>query len=122
MRATAQTDAPQGVLARAEPLRSADLDALLADPHAFLVALDGVIEADYGDWTGRRLSQLSRTRLWRDVQRTPSRAAKKNQTAEAEQLLRAALALEPAARAAGPGRPAARALQAATSPRRRAPR
>jgi 23S rRNA (guanosine2251-2'-O)-methyltransferase len=44
LRATAQTDAPQGVLARAEPLRSADLDALLADPHAFLVALDGVTD------------------------------------------------------------------------------
>ncbi|MDQ1535327.1 MAG: rRNA (guanosine2251-2-O)-methyltransferase, partial [Actinomycetota bacterium] len=44
LRATAQTDAPQGVLARAEPLRSADLDALLSDPHAFLVALDGVTD------------------------------------------------------------------------------
>ena len=44
LRATAQTDAPQGVLARAEPLRSADLDALLADPQAFLVALDGVTD------------------------------------------------------------------------------
>jgi 23S rRNA (guanosine2251-2'-O)-methyltransferase len=44
LRALAQTDAPQGVVARAEPLRSADLDALLADPRAFLVALDGVTD------------------------------------------------------------------------------
>jgi 23S rRNA (guanosine2251-2'-O)-methyltransferase len=44
LRATAQTDAPQGVVARAEPLRSADLDELLADPAAFLVALDGVTD------------------------------------------------------------------------------
>lgn len=44
LRAIAQTDAPQGVVARAEPVRSADLDALLADPHAFLVALDGVTD------------------------------------------------------------------------------
>ena len=30
-------------------------------------------EVHYGEWTGRRLSQLSRTKLWREVQRTPSR-------------------------------------------------
>jgi 23S rRNA (guanosine2251-2'-O)-methyltransferase len=44
LRASAQTDAPQGVVARAEPLRSADFDALLADPRAFLVVLDGVTD------------------------------------------------------------------------------
>src|SRR5262249_4288382 len=38
----ARTDAPQGVIATAAPLRAADLDALLAAPDAFLVALDGV--------------------------------------------------------------------------------
>ncbi len=40
----ARTEAPQGVLARAEPVSPADLDVLLADPHAFLVALDGVTD------------------------------------------------------------------------------
>ncbi|HEY5011263.1 MAG TPA: 23S rRNA (guanosine(2251)-2'-O)-methyltransferase RlmB [Acidimicrobiia bacterium] len=44
LRAMAQTDAPQGVVARADPLRSADFDALLADPLAFLVVLDGVTD------------------------------------------------------------------------------
>jgi 23S rRNA (guanosine2251-2'-O)-methyltransferase len=44
LRAMAHTDAPQGVVARAEPLRSARLDVLLADRHAFLVALDGVTD------------------------------------------------------------------------------
>ncbi len=44
LRAAAQTDAPQGVVARAAPLRAADLDALLADPLAFLVVLDGVTD------------------------------------------------------------------------------
>ena len=44
LRANAQTDAPQGVVARADPLAAADLDALLADPRAFLVALDGVTD------------------------------------------------------------------------------
>jgi 23S rRNA (guanosine2251-2'-O)-methyltransferase len=44
LRAIAQTDAPQGVVARADPLRSVELDALFADPRAFLVALDGVTD------------------------------------------------------------------------------
>jgi 23S rRNA (guanosine2251-2'-O)-methyltransferase len=38
----ARTDAPQGVIATAAPLRGADLDELLGAPDAFLVALDGV--------------------------------------------------------------------------------
>jgi 23S rRNA (guanosine2251-2'-O)-methyltransferase len=42
--AEARTDAPQGVIARAEPLVPADLDDLLGDPAAFLVALDGVTD------------------------------------------------------------------------------
>jgi 23S rRNA (guanosine2251-2'-O)-methyltransferase len=42
--AEARTDAPQGVLARAEPVAAADFDALLAEPDAFLVALDGVTD------------------------------------------------------------------------------
>jgi 23S rRNA (guanosine2251-2'-O)-methyltransferase len=40
--AMARTDAPQGVVARAAPLRAADLDELLSRPDAFVVALDGV--------------------------------------------------------------------------------
>jgi probable phosphoglycerate mutase len=32
----------------------------------------GLIEVGYGAWTGRPLAQLSRTRLWGTVQRTPS--------------------------------------------------
>jgi probable phosphoglycerate mutase len=37
-------------------------------------ALSGVIEADYGDWTGGKISELAKTDLWRTVQRAPSRA------------------------------------------------
>jgi probable phosphoglycerate mutase len=37
--------------------------------------LPGVIEADYGGWTGRPLAELATTDLWNVVQRTPSRAA-----------------------------------------------
>jgi 23S rRNA (guanosine2251-2'-O)-methyltransferase len=40
----AQTDAPQGVLARADPLPAALDDDLLSDRGAFLVALDGVTD------------------------------------------------------------------------------
>jgi 23S rRNA (guanosine2251-2'-O)-methyltransferase len=40
----ARTDAPQGVVAFAAPVAVADLDALLEDPRAFLVALDGVTD------------------------------------------------------------------------------
>jgi probable phosphoglycerate mutase len=38
-------------------------------------SLEGVLEADYGDWTGQRLSDLAKTDLWKVVQRTPSRAS-----------------------------------------------
>ncbi len=40
----ARTGAPQGVIAIAAPVPAADLDDLLADPRAFLVALDGVTD------------------------------------------------------------------------------
>lgn len=32
----------------------------------------GLIETGYGDWTGRSIRQLTRTRLWRTMQRSPS--------------------------------------------------
>lgn len=38
-------------------------------------ALAGVLEADYGEWTGQQLSDLAKTDLWKVVQRMPSRAA-----------------------------------------------
>jgi probable phosphoglycerate mutase len=37
-------------------------------------ALEGVIEADYGDWTGGKLSELAKTDEWKVVQVAPSRA------------------------------------------------
>jgi 23S rRNA (guanosine2251-2'-O)-methyltransferase len=42
--ALARSEAPQGVVATAAPLPVHDLDALLSDPAAFLVALDGVTD------------------------------------------------------------------------------
>ena len=38
-------------------------------------SLPGVLEADYGEWTGRKLTELATTDLWKVVQRAPSRAA-----------------------------------------------
>jgi 23S rRNA (guanosine2251-2'-O)-methyltransferase len=40
----ARTDSPQGVVAFADPLQFGDVDALLADPEAFLVGVDGVTD------------------------------------------------------------------------------
>lgn len=37
-------------------------------------SLPGVIEADYGEWTGGKLADLVKTDLWKTVQRAPSRA------------------------------------------------
>jgi probable phosphoglycerate mutase len=37
-------------------------------------SLDGVLEADYGEWTGQKLEDLAKTDLWKVVQRAPSRA------------------------------------------------
>lgn len=39
-----------------------------------VLPLAGVIEADYGEWTGGRIEDLSRTDDWKVVQTTPSRA------------------------------------------------
>jgi 23S rRNA (guanosine2251-2'-O)-methyltransferase len=40
----ARTEAPQGVIARAAPIEPADVDDLVGQPDAFLVALDGVTD------------------------------------------------------------------------------
>ncbi len=43
--------------------------------HLEVQALDGVVEADYGEWTGQKLADLAKTDLWKVVQRAPSRAS-----------------------------------------------
>ncbi len=45
----------------------------MAQHHGLTVQpLPGVIEADYGEWTGGQLSDLAKTDLWKTVQRAPS--------------------------------------------------
>ncbi len=39
-----------------------------------VIALPGVIEADYGDWTGGKIAELAKTDEWKVVQVAPSRA------------------------------------------------
>ena len=61
----------------------------------------GLIEVDYGSWSGRSLAQLRRTKLWRLVQATPSRVTFPNGEALADAQRRAVSACEEIAAAAG---------------------
>jgi probable phosphoglycerate mutase len=56
--------------------RARETAEAVASHHPELTAAieEGLNEVDFGSWTGRRLSRLSRRRLWQTVQRTPSRA------------------------------------------------
>lgn len=50
-------------------------DALVADrTQPTVTAEDRLVECGYGEWTGRPVGELSRTRLWRQVQAHPSSA------------------------------------------------
>jgi probable phosphomutase (TIGR03848 family) len=40
-----------------------------------VLPLEGVLEADYGQWTGQKLADLAKTDLWKVVQQSPSRAS-----------------------------------------------
>lgn len=55
--------------------RTMQTAAPIAAGHGVAVRpVDGLIEADYGEWTGGALTDLARTELWGTVQRAPSRA------------------------------------------------
>ena len=55
--------------------RTTQTAAAVAAPHGLAVrSLEGVLEADYGEWTGQRIADLAKSDLWKVVQRTPSRA------------------------------------------------
>jgi probable phosphoglycerate mutase len=56
--------------------------------------LPGVIEADYGEWTGGKLGELAKEDLWRTVQRAPSRARFPSGESLAEMQVRMVAALE----------------------------
>jgi probable phosphomutase (TIGR03848 family) len=67
----------------------------IADHHQLEVReLPGVIEADYGDWTGGKIADLAKTDLWKTVQVVPSRARFPNGESIAEMQSRMVSALE----------------------------
>jgi probable phosphomutase (TIGR03848 family) len=54
--------------------RTWETAAAIAEPHGLEVTRhDGLLEVDYGDWSGRTLASLSKLKAWRVVQTTPSR-------------------------------------------------
>jgi probable phosphoglycerate mutase len=75
--------------------RTTQTAAAVAEHHGLEVqALPGVIEADYGEWTGGKLSELAKTDLWKTVQRAPSRARFPDGESLAEMQTRMVTALE----------------------------
>ena len=56
--------------------RTTETAEAVAQRHQLEVrALEGVLEADYGESTGQKLADLAKTDLWKVVQRAPSRAS-----------------------------------------------
>jgi probable phosphomutase (TIGR03848 family) len=51
----------------------ATIEPLAAARNVELRLSDALVEMDTGDWTGRTLTSLRRTKLWKIVQRSPSR-------------------------------------------------
>lgn len=60
---------------------------------------EGLVEIDFGTWTGRTLAQLRRTKLWATVQSNPSRARFPSGESFSEAQLRAVAACESIAEA-----------------------
>lgn len=59
----------------ASPLeRTWETAEIVAEPHSLSpIPEEGVLEVDYGRWSGRTLVSLSKLKAWRAVQLTPSR-------------------------------------------------
>jgi probable phosphomutase (TIGR03848 family) len=75
--------------------RTTQTAAAVAEYHGLEVqALPGVLEADYGEWTGGKLADLAKTDLWKTVQRSPSRARFPGGESLAEMQSRMVVALE----------------------------
>ena len=75
--------------------RTMQTAAAVAERYGFEVReLPGVLEADYGGWTGGKLGDLVKEDLWRTVQRAPSRARFPDGESLAEMQVRMVAALE----------------------------
>ncbi len=88
-------DLPVAVVYASPIERTTQTAEAVAERHGLTVqALPGVIEADYGEWTGGQLSELAKTDLWKTVQRSPSRARFPGGESLAEMQARMVTALE----------------------------
>lgn len=75
--------------------RTQQTAAAIAAKHDLpVVTLDGVIEAEYGDWTGGTIAELAKTDLWKVVQAAPSRARFPNGESIVEMQARMVAALD----------------------------
>jgi len=75
--------------------RTMQTAAAVAAHHGLEVqTLAGVIEADYGEWTGAKIVDLAKSDLWKTVQRAPSRARFPDGESLAEMQVRMVSALE----------------------------
>jgi probable phosphoglycerate mutase len=75
--------------------RTQQTAAAIAAKHDLpVITLDGVIEAEYGDWTGGTIAELAKTDLWKVVQAAPSRARFPNGESIAEMQARMVAALD----------------------------
>jgi probable phosphomutase (TIGR03848 family) len=75
--------------------RTVQTAEVIAAHHGLDVAhLDGVIEAEYGGWTGQQIKDLVGTDLWKQVQRTPSMARFPDGESIREMQARAVAAIE----------------------------
>jgi probable phosphoglycerate mutase len=95
--ATAARLAPVPITAiYASPIeRTMQTAARIAKHHDLGVqVVDGVVEADYGDWTGGELVELAKTDEWKVVQVAPSRARFPNGESIREMQARTVAALD----------------------------
>ncbi|MGH9023791.1 MAG: MSMEG_4193 family putative phosphomutase [Acidimicrobiia bacterium] len=66
---------PVAVLHSSPIERCAETAGVIAERIGVPVSLnEGLLEADYGEWAGRRIDELAKTELWRKVQSAPSTA------------------------------------------------
>ncbi len=66
---------PVGVIYASPIERTTQTAHRIAAHHGLdVVPLPGVIEADYGEWTGGKIAELAKTDTWKVVQAAPSRA------------------------------------------------
>lgn len=72
--AGALADTPLTAVYTSPVLRCRQTARAVARPHGLSpVALGSLAEVDYGEWAGRTLKSLARTKLWESVLRAPSR-------------------------------------------------